>query len=77
MQGWVILKNMQFKHINLCANEINDDVKDSLSALLRRTNDEFGVTLAGNPITTPIIEGISKLVKEVHAQRVGAEHADQ
>jgi hypothetical protein len=48
VQGWVLLKNMQFKHINLCANEINDECKDAVQALLKRTNDEFGVTLAGN-----------------------------
>ena len=28
VQGWVLLKNMQFKHINLCANEINVDCRD-------------------------------------------------
>jgi hypothetical protein len=57
-QGWVMLKNMQFKHINLCMNDINDDIKDNLAALLRRTNDDFGVTLSGNPMTRETIEGL-------------------
>jgi hypothetical protein len=53
-----MLKNMQFKHINLCMNDINDDIKDNLAALLRRTYDDFGVTLSGNPMTRETIEGL-------------------
>lgn len=51
VQGWVLMKNMQFKHINLCSNSINDECRDSVTALIKRTNDDFGITLAGNPIS--------------------------
>lgn len=57
---------MQFKHINLCANEINDEVKEPLIALMRRTNDDFGVTLAGNPISLGASEIVSKAIVEAH-----------
>lgn len=56
VQGWVMLKNVQFKHINLCMNDINDDIKESIVALLRRTNDDFGLTLSGNPISKDAVE---------------------
>ena len=66
VQGWVILKNMQFKHVNLCANEINDECKDAVAGVLRRTNDDFGITLAGNPLQKPTVESLLKLATEVH-----------
>jgi hypothetical protein len=36
-------------------NEINDEIKETLISLLRRTNDDFGVTLSGNPISKETI----------------------
>lgn len=47
-----------------------------MSGLLRRTNDDFGVTLAGNPIGKYTTETLVKIAQEVHAQRVGADHVD-
>jgi hypothetical protein len=58
VQGWVLLKNVQFKHINFCSNEINEECKEAVAALIRRTNDDFGITLAGNPISKPTIEAL-------------------
>jgi hypothetical protein len=37
-------------------NEINDDIKESIVHLLRRTADDFGITLSGNPISKEVIE---------------------
>lgn len=68
---------MQFKHINLCANDINEEVKGPLIAVLRRTTDSFGVTLAGNPIARSTIDAINKEILEHHIHKVGGlEHAD-
>lgn len=53
-----MLKNVQFKHINVCMNDIGDEIKDSIVALLRRTNDDFGITLSGNPISRDVIESL-------------------
>lgn len=58
---------MQFKHINLCANDINDESKDQLAALIRRTNDDFGVTLAGNPLQKQTVDSLMKVAAEVHS----------
>ena len=77
VQGWILLKNVQFKHVNFCANEINDECKDALSALLRRTNDDFGVTIAGNPISKPTVEALYKVATDTHASRVQADQIDQ
>lgn len=51
-------------------NDINDDIKDSLSHLLRRTNDDFGITLSGNPISKESIEALQRIGIEVHQQRI-------
>jgi len=51
-----MLKNVQFKHINLCMNEVNDEIKEGISLLLRRTNDDFGITLSGNPISKDTVD---------------------
>jgi len=67
---------VQFKHINICANDVNDECKEAVSALLRRTNDDFGVTLAGNPITKPTIEYLNKVAHDVHATRAPADGID-
>ncbi len=48
-------------------NDITDEIQDSLSQLLKRTNEEFGVTLSGNPISKDTIEGLHRLVHELHA----------
>ena len=50
-----MLKNVQFKHINLCMNDVNDDIKENISMLLKRTNDDFGITLSGNPVSRDCI----------------------
>jgi hypothetical protein len=76
VQGYVLLKNVQFKHINLCANDINDECKDSIIQLMRRTNDDFGITLAGNPINKNVIDAFNKTVNEVHATRAPADGVD-
>jgi hypothetical protein len=54
-------------------NDINDDIKDSLMALLKRTNDDFGVTLSGNPIPKEIIEQMQAQVVEVQNAKLQAD----
>lgn len=77
VQGCVLLKNMQFKHINLCSNDITDEVKDSVIGLIRRTNDDFGITLAGNSnISKGVTDAINKVVNEVHVARAPADGVD-
>ena len=68
--GWVILKNVQFKHVNVCMNEINDEVKETLAQVLRRTNDDFGVTLSGNPVSKETIDQLQRVAYETHLHRV-------
>lgn len=76
VQGWMLLKNMQFKHINLCANDINLDCREAVVALLRRTNDDFGLTLAGNNLNKAVGDSLVKVAQDVHLARVGADNAD-
>jgi len=44
--------------------------------LIRRTNDDFGVTLAGNPISKNVIDGFNKVAHDVHITRAPADGID-
>jgi hypothetical protein len=71
VQGWVLLKNVQFKHVNMCANNIDEECKEAVTALLKRTNDDFGLTLAGNPIGKAVAEAFVKVAQDHHAAKAG------
>ena len=43
---------------------------------MRRTNDDFSVTLAGNPINKNVMEAFNKAVHDVHASRAPADGVD-
>ena len=51
-------------------NEINDEIRDNLASLLRRTHDDFGVTLSGNSISRETIDHLQKIAMEVHSHKV-------
>lgn len=71
-----MLKNIQFKHINLCMNEITDDIREPLLNLLKRTNEEFGVTLSGNPLSKESIDFLHKHVYDIHIHRLNSLPSD-
>ena len=54
-------------------NDLNDEIRDSLAQLLRRTNDDFGVTLSGNPISKETIAYLQNVALEVHQSRLTPE----
>ena len=43
---------------------------------MRRTNDDFSLTLAGNPINKNVIDAFNKAVHDVHATRAPADGID-
>jgi hypothetical protein len=43
---------------------------------MRRTNDDFSITLAGNPINKNVIDAFNKAVSEVHSSRAPADGVD-
>ena len=51
-------------------NDINDDIRDALLTVLRRTNDDFGVTLSGNPLSKEAIEYLHSVLLDQHKQKV-------
>lgn len=57
-------------------NDIGDDIKEALVPLLRRTNDDFGITLSGNPISKEIIEGCWRVAYELHNNRINSQPHD-
>lgn len=57
-------------------NDIEDDIKESLVLLLRRTNDDFGLTLSGNPISRDTVEYLQRVSFEIHAQRIQSQQHD-
>jgi len=46
--NYYLVKNPQFRHVNLCLNDLDETFKEPLSQLMKRTPDEFGVTMSGN-----------------------------
>ena len=66
---WFLLRNPQFKHLNLCLNQIDDAVLEDIEDVLRRTPDDFGFTLSGNPLTPYCVQNVHKAIEAVHRQR--------
>lgn len=68
--NWFMIKNPQFRHLNLCLNNIEDTAQEEIEAALRITPDDFCFTLSGNPLSEEAVASIQKTVQLVHKQRV-------
>ena len=66
---WYLIRNPQFKHLNLCLNDIKDDVLGQVEELLMNTTDDFGITLAGNALAAPKVKEIHTKVEKLHKKR--------
>lgn len=69
---WYLIRNPQFKHLNLCLNDIKDDALEKVEELLLNTSDEFGLTLAGNSLNAAKVKEIHGKIEKLHKKR----HAD-
>lgn len=58
--SWVIVKNGQLRHLNLCMNPIDDESAEEIADLLKRTPAEFSITLSGTQISKSVVEKIWK-----------------
>jgi len=67
---WFLVKCPQFKHLNLCLNNIDDEIASKIEEVLMGTPDDFGVTLSGNRLSFPTIQRIHRQVANLHKQRV-------
>ena len=56
--SWVMVKNGQLRHINMCMNPITDDSKNLILDLLKRTPNEFSITLSGTQMTKEVVQEI-------------------
>jgi len=61
--NWFLVKNPQFKHLNLCLNQLDEFAAPAIEQCLTYTADDFCLTLSGNPIPEENVEQIHKLVK--------------
>jgi hypothetical protein len=66
IQEWVTVKNPQFKHLNLCMNNLDDDISDLLSTVLGRSADDFGITVSSNKITDEVIKKLHEKIQNLH-----------
>ncbi len=57
-------------------NEITDDIREPLYNLLKRTNEEFGVTLSGNPISKESLDFLHRTVYDLHITRLNSQPSD-
>lgn len=46
--NWWLLVNPQFKHLNICLNQIDDSAQEDIEFALSITPDDFCMTLSGN-----------------------------
>ncbi len=53
--NWFMIKNPQFRHLNLCLNNIEDTAQEDIENALKNTPDDFCLTLSGNPLTEEVI----------------------
>jgi len=67
---WYMLVNPQFKHLNICLNQIDDMAAPEIEAVLSITPDDFCLTLSGNAFSDETVQSIHKCVTQVHKQRV-------
>lgn len=51
-------------------NNLNEELKDTIMTLLKRTNEDFGLTLSGNPFSREIIEHMQKQITETHMAKI-------
>jgi Ran GTPase-activating protein (RanGAP) involved in mRNA processing and transport len=68
--NWFLLVNPQFKHINICLNQVDDVAQEDIEGCLQITPDDFCMTLSGNQFSDECVAGIQKCVQQVHKQRV-------
>jgi Ran GTPase-activating protein (RanGAP) involved in mRNA processing and transport len=68
--NWWLLVNPQFKHLNICLNQIDDVAQEDIEHALSITPDDFCMTLSGNQFSDDVVQSIQKCVQQVHKQRV-------
>lgn len=56
--SWVQVQNGQLRHLNLCMNPLDDNNKDDILNLLKRTPEEFSITLSGTNFSKDAINEI-------------------
>jgi hypothetical protein len=67
---WYLLRNPQFKHLNLCLNNLDDEILPQVEEVLMASPDDFGFTLSGNRITEPRVKDIHRQVEALHKKRI-------
>jgi hypothetical protein len=66
VQQWVTIKNPQLKHINMCMNEITDDIESTLDQCFRITGDDFGLTLSSNKLSDEAVNRLNLTIQRQH-----------
>ena len=67
---WFLIRNPQFKHLNLCLNQLDDDILDRVDELMINSVDDFGLTLSGNQLNAARIKDIHGKIEKLHKRRV-------
>ena len=70
IQEWVTFKNPQFKHLNLCMNNLDDDMEEILGTVLARSADDFGITISSNKFTEDVIKNLHEKIQNIHKSNI-------
>lgn len=63
VQEWVTIKNPQLKHLNVCMNELDDDVEEEFKKVFQRTTDDFGMTVSSNKLSDAVIDNLHSVIR--------------
>lgn len=70
VQNWFLLRNPQFRHLNLCLNQLDEFCVPQIEEVLKLTPEDFCFTLSGNAFPEESVEKLQALVKSLHKTRV-------
>jgi hypothetical protein len=57
---WTIKKNWNLRHVNLCMNPIGDEAREYIMGVMKRTGEEFSLTLSGTDFDENTIHEMSE-----------------
>ena len=77
VQEWVTMKNPQLRHLNVCMNNLDDDIEPKLASIIDRTTEDFSMTISTNPnITNEVVQRLHDKITNLHKATVEKALAD-
>ncbi len=77
VQEWVTMKNPQLRHLNVCMNQLDNDIEPCLNSIIDRTTEDFSLTISSNQgITNDAVSRLHDKITNLHKAQVEKAMAD-